>query len=420
MTHEEATRIVQAMGEKARHGADALAGSTDGARAGAIRAMAGAIRRHGPALLAANDRDLTNLPADYSPAFRDRLTMTPERLEGVAAGLERIADLPDPVGRVLEAWKQPNGLSFKRVSAPIGVVGMIYESRPNVGPEAAALCLRAGNAVLLRGGSDSHHTARAFHEAMVEGLKEAGLSADMVQVMPTTDRALVGALLQASGLVDLIIPRGGKKLVERVLQEARVPVLAHAEGLCHTYVHKDADHDMARSVLLNAKMRRPGICGATETLLIDEAIAPALLPLLVADLEKAGCTFKADEKARDLVPTLPAAREGDFATEWLGPVLSVRVVGGLDEALDHIHRYGSGHTEAIITENERAAEKFINGTNSAVVMVNASTQFCDGGEFGFGAEIGIATGKIHARGPVGAEQLTCYRYEVRGSGQVRG
>jgi glutamate-5-semialdehyde dehydrogenase len=337
----------------------------------------------------------------------------------MAKGLDDIADLPDPLGRTLADWTRPNGLNIRRVAAPIGVIGMIYESRPNVGADAAGICLKSGNAVILRGGSDSFNSARVIHAALVEGLRRAGVPAAAVQVPPATDRAYVAAMLAAAGLLDLIIPRGGKSLVRRVQAEARVPVLAHAEGLCHTYVHAAANPDMARRVLANAKMRRTGICGATETLLIDATIAPDLLPLLVADLRTLGCDFRADARARLIVPDLPAAKDSDFDTEWLDAILSIAVVDGVDAAVAHVRRHGSEHTDAIITEDAAAAERFLNGVDSAVTMWNASTQFCDGGEFGFGAEIGIATGRIHARGPVGPEQLTCFRYHVTGTGQVR-
>ncbi|HZF76875.1 MAG TPA: glutamate-5-semialdehyde dehydrogenase, partial [Acetobacteraceae bacterium] len=327
--------------------------------------------------------------------------------------------LPDPVGRVLAEWTRPNGLVIRRVAQPLGVIGMIYESRPNVTADAAALCLKAGSAVILRGGRESLRSAGAIHACLLEGLRDAGLPEAAVQVAGTADRAFVGAMLRAAGLIDLIVPRGGKGLVTRVMEEARVPVLAHAEGLCHTYIHASADHGMARSILTNAKMRRTGVCGATETLLIDAAVAPALLPVLVADLRALGCGFRADARARAIVADLPPATEQDFATEWLDAVLSVRVVDGVEEALAHIARFGSEHTEAIIAEDEAAARQFLDGLSSAVGMWNASTQFCDGGEFGFGAEIGIATGRLHARGPVGLEQLCTYRYHVLGTGQTR-
>jgi glutamate-5-semialdehyde dehydrogenase len=338
----------------------------------------------------------------------------------MATGLEEVAALPDPVGRVLAEWTRPNGLRFARVAQPLGVIGMIFESRPNVTADAGALCLKAGSAVILRGGSESAHSARAIAECLRAGLREAGLPEDAVQLAPTQDRAFVGAMLRGAGMIDLIIPRGGKGLVTRVLEEARVPVLAHAEGLCHTFIHAAADHGMARRVLLDAKLRRTGVCGATETLLVDAAIAPGLLPLLVADLAAKGCAFRADARARAICPDLPAATEEDFATEWLDAMLSVAVVDGVDGALAHIRRFGSEHTEAIITEDAGAAEVFLSGIDSAVGLWNASTQFCDGGEFGFGAEIGIATGRMHARGPVGLEQLCTYRYRVVGTGQVRG
>jgi len=320
---------------------------------------------------------------------------------------------------VLAEWTRPNGLRIQRIAQPIGVIGMIYESRPNVGADAAGLCLKSGNAVILRGGSDSVNSAQAIHEALTQGLRDAGLPEAAVQVAPTADRAYVAAMLAAAGLIDLIVPRGGKSLVERVRREARVPVLAHAEGLCHTYVHAAADPAMARRIVANAKMRRTGICGATETLLIDRAVATTLLPAIIADLRALGCDFRADAAARDIVPDLPPAQDPDFDTEWLDAVLSVRVVDGIEDALAHIARHSSEHTDAIITEDADAAGQFLLGVDSAVAMWNASTQFCDGGEFGFGAEIGIATGRVHARGPVGLEQLTTFRYLVRGSGQVR-
>jgi glutamate-5-semialdehyde dehydrogenase len=375
------------------------------------------LRSHAAAILDANATDLAAFAG--ATAFRDRLTLTEARIESMAKGLEDIAALPDPLARTLADWTRPNGLRIRRVATPIGVIGMIYESRPNVGADAAGLCLKSGNSVILRGGSDSFHSARAIHAAMIAGLAAAGLPEAAVQVAPTADRAYVAAMLGGAGLIDLIIPRGGRTLVDRVQAEARVPVLAHAEGLCHTYVHAAADPAMARRVVANAKMRRTGICGATETLLIDAAIAPQLLPLIIADLTALGCSFRAEERARAIVPTLPAAEPDDFDTEWLDAILSVKVVDGLQEALAHIALHGSEHTDAIITEDADTADAFLRGLDSAVGLWNASTQFCDGGEFGFGAEIGIATGRIHARGPVGLEQLTAYRYLVTGTGQIR-
>jgi glutamate-5-semialdehyde dehydrogenase len=384
----------------------------------ALLEAAAALRASASAILAANEADLAAAP-DLTAAFRDRLSLTPARIEAMARGLEDIADLPDPVGRVLTEWTRPNGLVIRRIAQPLGVIGMIFESRPNVAADAAALCLKSGNAVILRGGRESLRSVNAIHAAMVAGLQAAGLPEAAVQVAPSADRAFVGAMLRAAGLIDLIIPRGGKGLVTRVLEEARVPVLAHAEGLCHTYIHAAAEPAMARAILANAKMRRTGVCGATETLLIDAAIAPGLLPLLVADLRALGCDFRADAAARAICPELPAATGQDFATEWLDSVLSVAVVDGVAAALDHIRRFGSEHTEAIVTADAAAAEEFLNGLDSSVGLWNASTQFCDGGEFGFGAEIGIATGRLHARGPVGLEQLCTYRYQIIGSGQVR-
>ncbi|MBV1830734.1 glutamate-5-semialdehyde dehydrogenase [Komagataeibacter sp. AV436] len=409
--------VIRTMALAARVAARVLARSTTETRNKALSAAAAALRAAEPELLAANARDVAAFSGAAS--FRDRLTLNHERVEAMAQGLEQIAALPDPVGHVMAQWDRPNGLRIRRVATPVGVIGMIYESRPNVGADAAALCIKSGNAVILRGGSDSLNSARVIHAAMQAGLAAAGLPVECVQIPPDADRAHVAAMLGAAGLIDLIIPRGGKSLVERVCAEARVPVLAHAEGLCHTYVHAAADLEMARRIVLNAKLRRPGICGATETLLVDQAIAPKILPGLIEDLATRGCTFRADERARAIIPDLPAATDADFATEWLDAVLSVAVVDGVEDALAHIARYGSAHTEAIVTEDAQAATTFLNGTDSAVVMWNASTQFCDGGEFGFGAEIGIATGRFHARGPVGLEQLTTFRYEVIGTGQVR-
>ena len=401
----------------ARDAARVLARSAPEARDAALHAAAQALRARTAEIIAANARDLEAY--EGLPSLRDRLRLDAKRVEAMAVSLEDIAALPDPLGRVLAGWTRPNGLDFQRVSTPIGVIGMIYESRPNVGADATGLCLKSGNAVILRGGSDSFHSAGAIHAAMREGLRAAGLPEAAVQVAPSRDRAFVAAMLRASGLIDLIIPRGGKSLVTRVQAEARVPVLSHAEGLCHTYVHAAADPAMARAILMNAKLRRTDVCGATETLLIDGAIAPSLLPVLVADLAAKGCEFRADERARAILPTLPAASEADFAIEWLDRVLSIAVVDGVEGAIAHIQRFGSEHTEAIVTEDAAAADAFLSGVPSAVALWNASTQFCDGGEFGFGAEIGIATGRIHARGPVGVEQLTTFRYQVRGTGQVR-
>ncbi len=404
-------------GPRAREAAAILATSPAAQRNEALVAAARALRHAAPAIIAANEADVAAFQG--TSAFRDRLLLTPDRLEAMAGGLDVVAALPDPLARTLAEWTRPNGLRFSRIPQPLGVIGMIYESRPNVGADAAGLCLKSGNAAILRGGSDSHRSAAAIQQAMHAGLAAAGLPEDAVQSPPSPERGYVAAMLAAAGQIDLIIPRGGRSLVERVQAEARVPVLAHAEGLCHTYVHAAADPAMARAILANAKMRRTGVCGATETLLIDAACAVSLLPLLVDDLAALGCGFRADGRARAIVPTLAEATDADFATEWLGPTLSIAVVDGVDAALAHIARYGSEHTESIVTEDAAAAERFLAGVGSAVALWNASTQFCDGGEFGFGAEIGIATGRMHARGPVGPEQLTTFRYIVRGAGQVR-
>jgi glutamate-5-semialdehyde dehydrogenase len=404
-------------GARAKAASSVLATAPDAQRNAALEAAARALRDTASPILAANEADVADFQG--SSAFRDRLLLTPERVEAMARGLEEIAALPDPLARTLAEWTRPNGLRFRRIAQPLGVVGMIYESRPNVGADAAGLCLKSGNAAILRGGSDSHRSAVAIEAAMRRGLVAAGLPEAAVQSPPGADRLYVAAMLAGSSCIDLIIPRGGRALVERVQRDARVPVLAHAEGLCHTYVHEAADPAMARAVLANAKMRRTGVCGATETLLIDVACAQALLPLLAGDLAALGCSFRADERARAILPELSPASEADFATEWLDAVLSIAVVDGVEGALAHIARFGSEHTDAIITEDAGAADRFLSRVTSAVALWNASTQFCDGGEFGFGAEIGIATGRMHARGPVGVEQLTTFRYVIQGSGQVR-
>ena len=413
----DATQHLQRAALAAKDASRVLARTDAATRDAALRVMAQALRDAAPAILAANAADLATFSG--TNAFRDRLMLNEARVEAMAKGLEDVAALPDPLGRVLADWTRPNGLHIKRIATPIGVIGMIYESRPNVGADASALCLKSGNAVILRGGSESTNSARAINVALQHGLTEAGLPQACIQVAPNADRAYVAAMLAGAGLIDLIIPRGGKGLVERVQREARVPVLAHAEGLCHTYVHTAADPAMARTIVANAKMRRTGVCGATETLLIDRAVAPDLLPPIIDDLRALGCDFRADAAARAIVPDLTAANDSDFDTEWLDAVISIAVVDGVDAALSHITRHGSEHTEAIITEDAAVAQHFLDGIDSAVGLWNASTQFCDGGEFGFGAEIGIATGRIHARGPVGLEQLTTYRYQIIGTGQVR-
>jgi len=374
--------------------------------------MAAHIRARSAEILAANAEDMAAATSMF-----DRLMLNAERVEAMATALEDIAALPDPVGRVMSEWTRPNGLDISRVRTPIGVIGMIYESRPNVTADAAAICLRSGNAVILRSGSEAMRSARAIGDAINAALAEAGLPEGSVQVVPTADRDAVGSILEGlNGAIDLVIPRGGRSLVERVMREARVPVLGHLEGVCHTYVHSSADAEMAAEIVCNAKLRRVSVCGSTETLLIDRDVAPSLLPKIAAALE--GCELRGEEAARAIVP-MAEASEADWSTEYLAPVLSVKTVGGIDDAIAHIRHYGTAHTEAIIAQDATAAEHFLTEVDSAIVIWNASTQFADGGEFGFGAEIGIATGKLHARGPVGPEQLTTFKYQVRGSGQVR-
>ncbi|HTI67597.1 MAG TPA: glutamate-5-semialdehyde dehydrogenase [Caulobacteraceae bacterium] len=413
--------VMRAVGQRARQGAEALRLATPAQRTAAIRAMAGHIRKRAPDILAANRRDLDAAgKGDLTAPMMERLALDPKKLEGVAAALEDVAAIPDPVGQEMARWTRPNGLDIARVRTPIGVIAVIYESRPNVTADAAALCVRSGNAAILRGGSESFHSGLALHAAIAAGLVEAGLPDSCVQMTPTPDRAAVGMIL--AGLdrsIDLIIPRGGKSLVARVQAEARAPVLGHLEGLCHTYVHAAADPDKARAIVVNAKLRRVTVCGATETLLIDAEVAPRLLPVIAAELIAGGCELRGDLRARSLVAAMKPADEADWLTEYLAPILAVRVVDGLDEAVKHIETHGSGHTDAILTEDAAAAEAFVASVDSAIVLVNASTQFADGGEFGFGAEIGIATDKLHARGPVGAEQLTTFKYVVRGTGQTR-
>lgn len=400
------------MGEAARTAAESLRLASAEQRTHAIQAMSRHIGARASEILEANARDVR-----AASGLIDRLRLDEDRVRTMAAGVEAVAALPDPVGTEMARWRRPNGLDFTRVRTPIGVIAMIYESRPNVTADAAAICLRSANAVILRSGSDALGSALAIHAALAAGLAEAGLPAGCVGIVPVADRSAVGLMLQGlGGTVDLIIPRGGKALVERVTADARVPVLGHLEGVCHTYVHGSADAQMAAEIVRNAKLRRVSICGAAETLLIDRAAAPRLLPEIAAALD--GCELRGDAAARAILPMV-AAEEGDWSAEYLAPVLAVRVVEGMDEAIAHIARYGTGHTEAIIAEDAAAAEQFLERVDSAIVMWNASTQFADGGEFGFGAEIGIATGKLHARGPVGPEQLTSFKYVVRGAGQTR-
>jgi glutamate-5-semialdehyde dehydrogenase len=401
------------MGRKARAAADVLRKADAATRTAAIAAIAARIRSLADNILAANAGDVAK-----ATRLVDRLRLDPARLEALAAGVNRIAALPDPVGAEMARWQRPNGLDIARVRTPIGVIGMIFESRPNVPADAAAIALRSGNALILRSGTDALASALAIGEAISAGLAEAGLPEAAVQIVPTPDRDAVGAMLAGlEGAIDLIIPRGGKSLVARVEAEARVPVLSHLEGICHTYVHEAADPDMAREIVLNGKMRRTSVCGATETLLIDRGALP-MLPAIADALREAGCELRGDEESCAMTQMAPAT-EADWSTEYLEPILSVRAVAGLDEAIAHIARYGSSHTEAIVTADEAAAGRFLAEVDSAILLHNASTQFADGGEFGFGAEIGIATGRLHARGPVGPEQLTTFKYQVRGTGQMR-
>ena len=412
---------MQAIGENARAAAGVLREATTDLKNKALLAAAEVIRAHREKILAANTADLRAAEASgLSPALLDRLRLDGERIEAMARGVAEIAALPDPVGRELARWTRPNGLDIARVATPIGVLGIIYESRPNVTADAGALCLKSGNAAILRGGSDSAQSSAAIHAALLEGLRQAGLPETALQIVSTTDKAAVGAMLTGlSGTIDLIVPRGGKSLVARVQAEARVPVLAHLEGICHSYVHARADLAKARALVLNAKMRRTGICGATETLLIDHEILASHLGPILDDLAQAGCEIRGDAQVCAAYSSAKPATEEDWGTEYLDAIIAVRAVAGVEEAMRHIARYGSQHTECIITDDKAAAERFLTGLDSAIVLHNASTQFADGGEFGMGAEIGIGTGKLHARGPVGVEQLTTFKYLVRGNGQTR-
>ncbi len=411
---------LQAMGTAARGAAVTLRQAPAAQRTRAIRQMAAQIRADAAAILSANRADLDAAATRLTGPELDRLALDRARLDGLAAGVEAVADIADPVGQETARWRRPNGLDFARVRTPIGVIAVIYESRPNVTADAAALTLRSGNAVILRGGSECLRTSLAVHGAIVRALETEGLPPAAVSMVPTADREAVGLLLTGlGGTVDLLIPRGGKSLVARVQAEARVAVLGHLEGLNHVYVHAAADPDMARAIVVNSKMRRVSVCGAAETLLIDAVAAPALLPGIVADLTAAGCELRGDGRARSLAPGIAPVAESDWTTEYLAPILAIRVVDGIDEAVAHIAAYGSGHTDSIVTQDPAAAEAFAARVDSAIVLINASTQFADGGEFGFGAEIGIATDRLHARGPVGAEQLTTFKYVVRGAGQTR-
>ena len=415
-----AAQTMQAMTSRARAAQSELANASHDQRNQALSAAADLLRQQRAAILQANSRDLeAGKKAGLSDAFIDRLALDDARIEAMAKGLEDIISLPDPLGRELARWTVPSGLDIARVATSLGVIGIIYESRPNVTVDAAGLCIKSGNAAILRGGSDSFHSSSLLARLMADGLAAAGLSPDSVQIVDNPDRALVGAMLAAAGQIDVIIPRGGKSLVGRVQEEARVPVFAHLEGICHLYVAAGADQQEAAKIAVNAKMRRTGICGAAETLLIDQSIAAEMLPGIAAELLAAGCELRGDAAACQLVPQMGEAVEEDWSAEYLAPILSVRLVSGIEQAIDHIRRYGSGHTESILTRDSALIARFLSEVDSAIVMANASTQFADGGEFGMGAEIGIATGRLHARGPVGAEQLTSFKYVVRGNGQTR-
>ena len=420
----EASTVVAVMretGQRAKSAARALALAPTAQKDKALAGMAEAIRAHQAHILSANADDMAEAKAaGATAAFLDRLALDERRIAAMADGLDVVRALADPVGVVTERWTRPNGMTIERVRVPIGVVGIIYESRPNVTADAASLCLKAGNAVILRGGSESYRSNQAIHAALIEGMRAASLPETAIALVPTPDRTAVGMMLSGlDGTIDVIVPRGGKSLVARVQAEARVPVFAHLEGICHVYVDKAARLDMARTIVLNAKMRRTGVCGAAETLLVDRAVVSTHLKPLVTMLLDAGCEVRGDEATRAAGPRVKPASEQDWSTEYLDSVISAKVVDGVDGAMKHIERFGSHHTDSIVTEDEAAAEKFLREVDSAIVLHNASTQFADGGEFGFGAEIGIATGRFHARGPVGVEQLTSFKYRVRGSGQIR-
>lgn len=416
---QDVAALMDALGRAAVHAARALAGASAATKNSALAASAAEIRKQSDAILAANRNDLqAAAQRALSPAMMDRLALDEKRVAAMASGIEDVAALTDPVGVVIAAWTRPNGLRIERVRVPLGVIGIVYESRPNVTADAGALCLKSGNAVILRGGSESMQSSRAIHACLVAGLRAAGLPEAAIQIVPTTDRAAVGHMLSGmTDSIDVLVPRGGRSLVERVQKEARVPVIGHLEGNCHVYVDRDADPDMARAIVLNAKLRRTGVCGAAETVLFDRGGSGA--ESIVGALLDAGCQVRGDEAVQRLDKRVTVATEQDWYTEYLDKIIAARVVDGVDAAVEHIARYGSAHTESIVTRNQATAERFLAGVDSAIVLHNASTQFADGGEFGMGAEIGISTDKFHARGPVGVEQLTSYKYIVRGSGQVR-
>ncbi len=421
MTTEDIADLMAGIGRKAVAAERELALAGTETKNRALHAAAAALREHSEQILAANRADMEAASASgIGKAALDRLHLDPDRVEAMAAGVEEIAALPDPVGRVAAEWERPNGLRIQRVRVPLGVIGIIYESRPNVTSDAGALCLKSGNAVILRGGSESHLSSAAIHACLTAGLEAAGLPPECIQRVPTTDRAAVGEMLSGlAGAINVIVPRGGKSLIARVQREARVPVIGHLEGICHVYVDGSANLEMARSIVINSKLRRTGICGAAETLLVDAACAATHLAPIIGDLLAAGCEVRGDDQAQQVDSRVVPAGSDDWGHEYLDAIIAARVVDGVEGAIEHIGRYSSTHTDSIVTDDPAAAERFLTAVDSAIVMHNASTQFADGGEFGMGAEIGISTDRFHARGPVGAEQLTSYKYVVRGNGQVR-
>jgi glutamate-5-semialdehyde dehydrogenase len=417
---EDIHGVMRRMGQDAKAAMRELGVANEETRNDALRAAASAVRDARGDLVRANKLDMDAAEAKgLNAAMLDRLRLDDKAIDGMAAGLEAISELKDPIGEVIAEWDRPNGLRISRVRVPLGVIGIIYESRPNVTADAGGLCLKSGNAAILRGGSESFHSSRAIMDCLQKGLREAGLPEAAIQLVPTRDRAAVGEMLTMPDLIDIIVPRGGKSLIERVQNESRVPVIAHLDGNCHVYLDRDADPDIARQVAFNGKMRRTGICGATESLLVDSSVAAQILPPIIDELAAANCEIRGDAATRAIDPRVLAASEEDWDTEYLDAIISVKQVDDLDEAIEHINLHGSGHTDAIITESDARASRFLDRVDSAIVLHNASTQFADGGEFGMGAEIGISTGRLHARGPVGVEQLTTFKYVVRGSGQVR-
>ncbi|MBB46171.1 MAG: glutamate-5-semialdehyde dehydrogenase [Rhodospirillaceae bacterium] len=417
---KDISSLMSEMGAKAAEAGQIIKQATSKQKDSALKIAAQQIKNNKDIILRANSTDIDQASRKgLKSSLIDRLDLGGDRLENVAIGLESIVELPDPVGQVIKSWRRPNDLEISQISVPLGVIGIIYESRPNVTADAGGLCLKSGNAVILRGGSESFNTSKAIVSCLHEGLRSANLPENCIQLVPTKDRGAVGQLLTMTKYIDVIVPRGGKSLVERVQNESRIPTIAHLEGLCHVYVDNDADTEMACNIVLNAKMRRTGVCGAAETLLIDRQAADRLLPLLAKTLMEEGCELRGDTSSRALVSGIKTATESDWSTEYLDAILSVKVVDGVSGAITHISNYGSNHTDTIVTNNELVAEKFLREVDSAIVLHNASTQYADGGEFGLGAEIGISTGRLHARGPVGAEQLTCFKYVVRGNGQTR-